>query len=77
LEEIRLKGAKVVTKLTISNCPNIKVLNLHDNKITEIEGSEDLKELKGLNIAKINFKKRLNSVMNANLKLLFALKVEK
>ena len=59
LEKIRLKGAKVVTKLTISNCPNIKVLNLYENKIAEIEGLEDLKELKELNIAKNQLQKEI------------------
>jgi len=49
LKTIDLSEAKGITKLTIKDCPNIEVINIYDNPITEIVGLGSLTKLRDLN----------------------------
>lgn len=54
LKEIDFSGAKGVTKLTIENCPNVEVIDLYGNPITEVLGSGGLIKLRKLNYGDTN-----------------------
>src|SRR5581483_627695 len=49
LEKILLNSGKKISKISIENCPNIKVIIVNDNQITEIKGLNSLKNLQKLN----------------------------
>lgn len=48
LEIVNLSIGKGITKITIEDCPKIYYINVNDNKISEIKGLEELKELQCL-----------------------------
>nr|CAG8570129.1 2919_t:CDS:2 [Entrophospora candida] len=50
LEFILLSSAKLITGITITGCPNIKVFIANDNQITEIKGLDSLPNLQKLNL---------------------------
>nr|CAG8439296.1 2924_t:CDS:2 [Entrophospora candida] len=51
LEKILLNSAKKISKISIEDCPNVKVIIVYDNQITEIKVPDD-----GLtNLQKLNF----------------------
>jgi hypothetical protein len=49
LEKILLNSSKQISKISIENCPNIKVIIVNDNQITEIKGLDSLTNLQKLN----------------------------
>jgi Leucine-rich repeat (LRR) protein len=64
LEKILLNSAKKISKISIENCPNIKVIIVNDNQITEIKGLDGLTNLQKLNfgdnkVEKINISENI------------------
>ena len=70
LERINLGNSKNLIKLTITNCSQIKWIDIFDNQIAEINGLNNLLELEYLNCAD-NQLITLDISNNAKLKSLF------
>ena len=69
LERILLNSAKGISKISIENCPNIKVIIVNDNQITEIKGLDSLTNLRKLNFGDNKIEK-IDVIKNVNLKSL-------
>jgi hypothetical protein len=57
LKNIFLNGAEGITGLKFDNCPNVEVVFVSDNKITEIEALADLAKLRKLGFSNNDIKK--------------------
>ncbi|MCE8162936.1 MAG: hypothetical protein I3273_00760 [Candidatus Moeniiplasma glomeromycotorum] len=72
LQVIDLNGGKGLTKVTIKDCPQVEVLRLFGNKITEIVGYDQLPKLKEFNFAKNQIIGVVDISKNSNIENLVA-----
>ena len=70
LESIFLVDAEGITKLIIKDCPNVETILVANNKLTEIEGLENLPKLKKLSFSG-NLVKKIDLSKNPDLEQLY------
>jgi hypothetical protein len=72
LQIINLNGSKSLTKVTIKNCPQVEVLRLFGNKITEIVGYNQLPKLKEFNFSQNQMTGVVDISKNPSIEILIA-----